>query len=400
METKELKKNNVYTAPIEGYSSEGFGVARINGRAVFVPFAKKGQEYEIKILKISNTACYGKLSSRPETDCPYFGICGGCQLRHLSYEEELEFKLEKVNSALKRIGGQSVQAEKITGSDSILRYRNKAVFNVQEDKFGFYRPRTHELIEIEDCLLQKEEALRIAREVEKPGLNHIFIRDTVCTLAGPEYSGPIPSGITGLVLCNNRRENSIIDGRFKTLWGSAEQEEALCGLKFIISPQSFFQVNPPQAEKLYFKALEYAGTGRQALELYCGAGTISMLLARSFERVTAAEIVPEAIENAKRNAELNGVNNIDFICADAKDIKEKGADVVLVDPPRKGMSIETISELKRIAAERIVYVSCNPATLARDIKLLEDEYELKKVEVFDMFPRTHHVETVVLMQKM
>lgn len=393
----EIEKNQEYLCKIEGYSSEGFGVARIEGRAVFVPFARLGKEYLVHIVKVSNSAVYGRINSIPSTDCPYFGKCGGCHLRHLSYEEELSFKLNKVNDALKRIGKQNVFATEIIGSEKTERYRNKAVFDVEGEKFGFYRPRSHDLIEIDDCLLQSESALRTAKSVEKQGLNHIFIRDTVCTLAGPSYSGPVPDGLTGLVLCDNRRENSVLDGDFKTLWGSPEQEEELCGFKFIISPQSFFQVNPPQAEKLYGIACDYAGTGDTALELYCGAGTISLCLSKYFKRIIATEIVPEAVENAKLNAERNGIDNIDFICSDASRVSVN-ADVVVVDPPRKGMSAETINSILRIAPERIVYISCNPATLARDIALLKG-YDLKKVTAVDMFPRTHHVESVVLLTK-
>lgn len=388
-----IEKNQEYNVEITGYSSEGFGVARIDGRAVFIPFAKIGEKRSVRIVKVSNTAIYGKMNELPETDCPYFGKCGGCHLRHLTYEEELEFKQNKVNEALKRIGKQNVFADQIIPSDRTERYRNKAVFNVQGDKFGFYRPRSHDLIEIDDCLLQSEFSLRIAKEIDKKGLNHIFVRDTVCTLAGPSYSGPIPEGVTGLVLCDNRRENSILDGEFRTLFGNPVQEEKLCGFQFRISPQAFFQVNPPQAEKLYSLAVEYAGSGNTALELYCGAGTISMCLSSNFKKVIATEIVPEAIENAKENAVLNGIDNIEFICGDASAISVN-ADVIVVDPPRKGMSKDAIDSILKMNPDRIVYVSCNPATLARDLLLLKG-YELQKVTAVDMFPRTHHVESVV-----
>ena len=393
----EIRKNDEYRCRIEGYTSEGFGVARVDGRAVFVPFAKKGEEYTVHIVKVSNTAVYGKIDALPVTDCPYFGKCGGCHLRHLSYEEELAFKLDKVNEALRRIGHQSVFATEIIPAENTERYRNKAVFDVADGRFGFYRPRSHDLIEIKDCLLQSEFALRVAKEIDKFGLNHIYIRDSVCTLAGPSYAGPVPDGLTGLVLCDNRRENSVLDGEFTTLFGKAEQVEKLCGFDFVISPQAFYQVNPMQAEKLYRKAVEYAGKGKHSLELYCGAGTISLCLARNFEKVTATEIVPEAVENARNNARLNGIDNVSFICADASSV-EADADVLVVDPPRKGMSNETIASVLRIAPKRIVYVSCNPSTLARDIALLQG-YELQKVTAVDMFPRTHHVECVALLSR-
>ena len=399
-----MKKNEIYKVNIESYNSEADGVARIDGQALFVPFTKIGETHEVKILKATNTAVWAKtINELHETDCPYFYKCGGCDCRHMSYAEELEFKLNKVNNALKHIGKQTFNIDSIIPADNILRYRNKAVFNVDFDKFGFYRERSHDLIKINDCLLQSELSVSCAKSIVKQNINgsikKIFVRDTVCTIISDLKIEPVYlDGITGLVNCVIKgRENSFLDGTYYTLYGDADLNEQLCGNHFIISPKSFYQINPAQAEKLYYKALEYAGEGDTAVELYCGAGTISMLLAKKFTKVLATEIVPEAVKNAKNNAILNNVDNIEFICADASDINCK-ADVVVVDPPRKGLSIETINSIKRCNPESIVYVSCNPATLARDIFLL-DNYRLIKGTAVDMFPRTKHVESVVKLER-
>ena len=326
---------------------------------------------------------------------------------HMSYAEELRFKLNKVNDALHRIGKQQFTVDEIIGSDNILRYRNKGIFSVSEGKFGFYKERSHDLISIDDCLIQQQLAVRCAEVIaglNDPHIRKVFVRDRVCTVVSTKgFKGisklleAVPE-LMGIVLCVNKgRENSILDGNFYTLYGEADQCEKLCGFEFIISPQSFFQINPKQAEKLYSRAIEYAGCARNALELYCGAGTISMCLSRTCNHITACEIVPEAIENAKQNAQRNSVDNIEFICADAADISVD-ADLIVVDPPRKGMSDSTIESILRIQPDRIVYVSCNPSTLARDILKL-DGYTLCKGTAVDMFPRTCHVETVVLMSR-
>ena len=398
-----MKKNEVYDVIIESYNSEAEGVARIDGRAVFVPYAKIGECHKIQILKVTNTAIWARsLEKRIETDCPYYYRCGGCSCRHMSYEEELEFKLQRVNDALLRIGKQTVKAEAIIPSDNIFRYRNKAIFNFNGDVFGFYRQRSHDLVEIDDCLLQSELSISCAKEIAKlnnPYIRNVFVRDTVCTIVASESVDAVNiPGLTGEVLCLNKgRENSILNGEYQTLYGCADLEEHLCGMKFVISPQSFFQINPSQAEKLYSKAIDYAGKGKKVLELYCGTGTISLLLSKNFECVVATEIVPEAVENAKVNASINNVSNIEFLCKDASEISIP-CDTVVVDPPRKGMSLDAVEAVKRCNPEKIVYVSCNPATLARDI-LFFNKYELTECTVFDMFPRTKHVETVVLLCK-
>ena len=449
VDMKDLMKNQIYTVKIDGYSSEAYGVCRIDGRAVFVPRALDGETWRIRIVKVSSSAVFGRgeelLSPSPErTDpiCPFYAKCGGCDCLHMSYDEELRFKLDRVNAALKRIGKQTVMADEILGSEITERYRNKGIFAVSQVNgkavSGFFRERSHDLIPIEKCLIQNELSDRAAQAVigflntygipaydEKTGngtVRHVFCRRAlkssdavVCVVSargfGEHTSALVDSllrscpELTGIVLNINKiRGNTVLAGEFHTLWGKAEIIDELHGFRYSIAPQAFYQINPPQAEKLYELALTYAGKGNLAFDLYCGAGTISLCLAHSFRNVIGAEIVPEAVANAKANASANGVTNTEFLCADASEAalelakKNLRPDAVVVDPPRKGMSEQAIRAVCTMAPDRIVYVSCNPATLARDILLFSDlGYNLYKVTAVDMFPRTSHVETVCLL---
>ena len=451
MET--LKKNQTYTAVIDGYGSQAQGVCHIGGRAVFVPRALPGESWEIKILKVTNTAVYARgeklllpSPGRREPDCQWFGLCGGCDCRHMSYEEELRFKLQRVNDALERIGKQSLKAERILGSGSLSRYRNKGIFAFAQTgagaRYGFYRERSHQLIPVESCLIQNELTERCAaavaaflnsralpaydEETGKGTVRHVFCRRAVntgdavaCIISARGFGAETHAltealrqscpELTGIVLCINKgRGNTVLAGDFHTLWGRADMEDILCSFRFSISPQAFFQINPPQARRLYELALDYACPERVGLafDLYCGAGTISLCLARRADKVIGAEIVPEAVENAAKNAAANGVSNVEFICADAGqaavELSRRGLrpEVVVVDPPRRGMDEKAVEAVAAMAPERIVYVSCGPATLARDILRFNAlGYELRSAAAVDMFPRTCHVETVVLLSK-
>ena len=452
----EIKKNQSYTAEIVGYSSTGAGVARILGRAVFVDFALMGEVWEILILKVTSSAVYGKgircvkaSNERFSPACPAFGKCGGCDLMHMSYVEELSFKLSRVNDAVKRVAGLDFVLNEIIGADEdkTLRYRNKAIFAVGQDKngkaiTGFFRERSHDIIDAPDCLIQTELSVRCAEalrefmdangvsayneETGKGQIRHIFTR---CSLKYPQSVACIVSArglhehtdalvrtlrekcpeLTGIVLCINKtRGNTVLAGDFHTLWGSEFIEDELCGLRFKISPLSFYQINPIQAEKLYMRALNYAspdGAG-VVLDLYCGTGTISLCLARGAKFVYGAEIVESAVINARQNAEANGIKNAEFILGDAGEAAKKLArsgvkpDAVVVDPPRKGLSLEVIEEICAMSPARVVYVSCDPATLARDMKLFSERgYLPQKGTAVDMFPHTCHVESVVLMSR-
>lgn len=443
---EELRKNNIYEAEVTGLTSEGAGVCRICGRAVFVPRAIPGERWRIRIVKVTKTAVYGRgeelLSASPERvepACPNFGRCGGCSFLHMSYKAELRYKLERVNDAFKRIGGLELCAERIIGSETVEGYRNKSIVAVGEAEngpvAGFYRSGSHDIVPVERCLLQSDEASACARSVTgwmkrrgvragSGGVRHVYTRRArdgaalCCVVTGRRFSPALARtlveslrrgcpGLVGVVECLNRSEsNTVLSGEFRTLWGSSTLTDVLCGSEFELSPQAFYQINPPQAERLYELAVDYAlpEPGGTVLDLYCGAGTISLALARRAGRVIGAEIVPEAVENARRNAARNGIGNAEFICTDAGDaarlLSERGIrpDAIVVDPPRKGMSEEALRQVAKMQPKRIAYVSCDPATLARDLKrLTELGYVPQKAVAVDMFPKTAHVETVVLL---
>ena len=447
----KLQKNEIYTCEITGYTSEGSGVCHIHDQAVFVKDTIVGEVWEIKILKVTSSAVYGKAMTlitpspaRIQPTCPVSGKCGGCALMHMSYEEELRMKLEKVNNALQRIGNCSYVIPEILPAENVSHYRNKSITAVGTSQghpvAGFYRQRTHDIIPAENCLLQSEASNKVNRAVldwmathnipyydeatGKGSVRHIFTRTnrmgqvlvTIISAKGfgkatetlaPALVEACPK-VCGVVLnINKSKGNSVLAGEFYSLWGSDTIRETLCGYEFSISPQAFFQINPPQAEKLYDRAVEYAApNGGTVLDLYCGTGTISLCLSQKADHVIGAEIVPEAVENAKENAIHNGVSNVEFICADAGEAAQTLADrgirpdCIVVDPPRKGMYPEALENIVRMQPRRIVYVSCDPATLARDVKrLAESGYEVTAGTAVDMFPRTFHVETVVLLSK-
>ena len=439
------KKNEIYPLRIENYGSSGEGVARLDGQAVFVKGAIPGELCAVQLLKVGKTAAWGRVAevlepspARQAPDCPLYPRCGGCQLRHMTYEEELRFKRQKVEDALRRIGGWDGTVEIIHGAQAPERYRNKIQFPVSEGpKVGFFRARSHDVIDAPDCLLQPLQATRLRQafkdwmtrydvppydEGAHTGLiRHFYVRvnragESLCAVVAngrdlPEGDILIESlrraepGLAGVVLSVNTEKTNVILGKEHILlWGRDYLEDTLCGLDFRLSVPSFYQVNRDQAEVLYGRALEFAGlTGTEtALDLYCGIGTITLVLAGHAGKVYGAEVVPEAIEDAKAHAARNGVGNAEFFCGDAGEaaqiLADRGVkpDVICVDPPRKGLALPVIETIAEMAPKRLVYVSCDPATLARDVKLLgERGYRLVKAEAADLFPRSFHVETVV-----
>ena len=446
----ELAKNQEHTVTIEGYGEGGMGVARIDGRVVFVHGALRGEKCRVLILKTLKSVAFAKVlevvepsCTRVTPDCPYFPRCGGCTYRHMSYEEELRLKRLRVQDNLARIGGSGVTVEEILGAADTLRYRNKAQYPVSKDgKVGFYRARTHEVIECEQCLLVKSEAdaaagalrkymrrCRVAGYDEKTGrglVRHLYVRSNaageslVCVLVNgnelPQEEtlvallrGACPK-CRGIVLGTNTKKGNVILGDcYRTLWGEDRLEDTLCGKRFRLSVPSFYQVNRAQAERLYAKAIEFADlTGQETvLDLYCGAGTITLALSDHAKRVLGAEIVPEAIDDARENAVRNGVKNVEFFCGDASDVAKKLAqehlrpDVITVDPPRKGLAADVVESIAAMQPERVVYVSCDSATMARDVKrFAELGYTVTRAAAVDMFPRADHVETVVLLSKL
>ena len=445
----ELAKNQEHTVTIEGYGEGGMGVARIDGRVVFVHGALRGEKCRVLILKTLKSVAFAKVleviepsSERMESDCPYFPRCGGCTYRHIRYEEELRLKKQRVQDNLSRIGGSDVTVEEILGAQDTLCYRNKAQYPVSKDgAVGFYRARTHEVIECEHCLLVRPEAdaaaealreymqsCRVAGYDEKTGrglIRHLYVRSNaageslICVLVNGDklpkedrlvtlLRDACPK-CTGIVLGTNTKKGNVILGdRYRTLWGSDRLEDTLCGKTFRLSVPSFYQVNRAQAERLYAKAIEFAGlTGQETvLDLYCGAGTITLALSDHAKKVLGAEIVPEAID-ARENTARNGVKNAEFFCGDASDVAKKLArenlrpDVITVDPPRKGLAADVVESIAEMQPGRVVYVSCDSATMARDVKRLADlGYTAQRACAVDMFPRADHVETICLLSKL
>ena len=444
-----LEKNRIYRAHIDGYSSEGLGIARIDGQVVFVHGAVRGETCDVLVMKVLKNAAFGKIAALAEPspaqrqpDCPYYGRCGGCDFRHMSYEEELWAKRARVQDALTRIGGAEVTVEEILGAEQPLHYRNKSIYPISPaGEVGFYRARSHQVVHVEHCLIQKPEADALAQAVrdyiarfqvepynEATGrglLRHLYVRTScrgeslACLLVNGsrlpheqelvDMLRAAAPGVCGVVLGENtRRGNAILGDRYRTLWGRDYLTDTLCGLELRLSVPSFYQVNHDQAQRLYEKALEYAGlTGRElAVDLYCGAGTITQVLARRARHVIGGEIVPEAIRDAEDSARRNGVENVEFLCGDASrlaaELRQRGLrpDVICVDPPRKGLAPDVVEAAASMTPGRIVYVSCDPATLARDVaRFAPLGYCPVRACAVDLFPGTAHVETVVLLSR-
>lgn len=448
-----VRLGQILEVSIEGYTSEGAGVARVDGLAVFVAGAIRGERVKIKIAHLGHTAAYGdileileKSPARIEPECPYAAQCGGCVFWHMTYEEELRAKAQRVADALTRIGGLDFPTVEILGSPAVTGYRNKAQYPVGlvdgQPEAGFFRQRTHQVVPIRRCLIQGTETDRARETVVEwmrrfrvpvyderthTGLvRHIYVRTArktgqvmVCLVINGEeiprkkqlvenLLNNVENLYTVCLSIHKRPGNAVLGDRFVTLYGSGCIEDELCGLRFRLSPRSFYQVNRDQAERLYEKAIEKAGlTGTETvLDLYCGTGTITLALSRHAKKVIGVEIIPAAIVDAKQNAERNSVDNAEFFCADAAQAAKKFAeegirpDVIVVDPPRKGLDETVIAAMAQMSPKKIVYVSCDPATLARDTaRLAETGYHLTHAEAVDLFPRTMHVETVCLLSR-
>ncbi len=442
-----VEKNHKYIAKIETLSSDGNGIARICGYTLFVPQAVPGDEVELLVVKTNKNYGYAKVMAvitpspmRKEPPCPHFAKCGGCQLMTIDYNAQLEFKKNIVRDALLRLGKIDLTPD-IIGMEYPFRYRNKMVFPFAPDgSWGFYRQRSHDVIPLTDCFLGdsltteimntisihiKKYNIPVYDEIAHKGvMRRAFLRTTesevmvVISVNGdniPKADELIKSitavspKISSIILnINKKRTNLVLGDKNVTLWGKDVLSATLCGLSYEISPHSFFQVNPIQTEKLYGKAIELADTTENdtVLDIYCGIGTISLTAAKTAKSVIGVEIVPEAIENAKDNAKRNSIENAEFYCSAAEDIVPQliadniSPDIVILDPPRKGSDEKTLSAIVSAKPKRIVYVSCNPATLARDAQFLtENSYTAKSVTAVDMFPHTVHVESVMLFVK-
>lgn len=455
----ELKKNDIVTVTIQDYGTDGEGIGKYEGVTLFVKDAVVGDTVQVRITKTKKTYAYARLEQivepsayRTEPVCQFHRQCGGCQIQAVKYERQLEFKAQKVFNNLQRIGGFSKEfleevMEPVIGMEEPFHYRNKAQFPFGMNKdgeiiTGFYAGRTHSIITNTDCALGVCENQEILEKIltymkrnqvsaydEQTGkglLRHVLIRKgftsgelMVCLIINgkklPKEQELIDTlttipGMKSITVNTNQEKTNVIMGKeIRLLWGESTISDSIDGITFQISPLSFYQVNPVQTSKLYNQALTYADLhGEETVwDLYCGIGTISLFLAQKAKMVYGVEIIPEAIEDAKKNAALNHMDNTEFFVGKAEEVlpqqyAEKGiyADVIVVDPPRKGCDENCLNTMLKMQPERIVYVSCDSATLARDLKILCDGgYELKKVRPVDMFPQTVHVETVCLLSR-
>lgn len=444
-----MNKNDIINVTITAMSAEGSGIARVDGMAVFVPQTAIGDVADIRIVKVKSRYAYGIIEKlivpseqRVSPDCQVFRKCGGCVYRHIDYKAECDIKQTRVADAVKRIGGIDMEPNNIICAENILRYRNKAQYPVLSGgQVGFYATHSHRVIPCEDCLLQPEIFAFAARAFKdwitennvsvydestgKGLVRHFYLRYAevsgeimaVVVINGNtipnsddlvnKMKSALGDALKSIQLNINTEDTNVILGKkCVLLYGQGYITDTLCGVKVRLSPLSFYQVNRRMAERLYLKAAEYADAcGEDILDLYCGAGTIGLSMAHSVKSVIGVEIVPQAVEDAKVNARENGINNAEFICADAaaaakqlakRNIKPK---VVIVDPPRKGCDESLLQTVANdFSPERIVYVSCDPSTLARDAaRLKELGYSLMEYTPVDLFPRTSHVETVALL---
>lgn len=448
-----IQKGLEYTLDITGMGSEGEGVGKIDGFTVFVKGAIIGESVKVKIIKKTKNYAVGKIEeiitnseSRIEPKCSIYKYCGGCNMQHINYEKQLDLKRQKVEDAIKRIGKIDIKVNETLGMENPLRYRNKVILPVGKDgeevKIGFYAPRSHSIINMETCSIQhevadklsfiirnwiKENNISVYNEEKGIGnLRNIMIRYgfktkeamVVLVTREKEIKGlnklvdtikeSIPEVKSIIQNINPKNTNVVLGKVCKTIWGKDTIEDYIGDLKFSISPLSFFQVNPVQTEVLYNKALEYADLkGEETVfDAYCGTGTISLFLAKKAKKVYGVEIIEEAIENARENAKNNAIENAEFFVGEAENVIPKiinsgvKPDVVVVDPPRKGCDEKLLVAIAKAEPKRIVYVSCDPATLARDMKTLKElGYEATKVQPVDMFPETAHVETVARLER-
>ncbi len=459
-----FKKNDEIELTIDDLGVSGEGIGHIDGYAVFVKGAIPGERVRALIMKVKKNYAYAKLVSiikpscdRVKPECEHAGRCGGCTLMHISYKRQLSYKEEKVKNCLVRIGGfdrDYIDAitEPIMGMDIPFHYRNKAQFPVSCDKnggvrIGFYAERSHNIIDTDNCVIQSDISNDIVKkvrswitryhiypynELEHTGdVRHIITRigyhtnQIMVCLVVTRKNVPMLNELVDILkkipnmtsIClniNNERTNRIMGDKVISLYGPGYIEDMIGDVHFRISPLSFYQVNPIQTEKLYGTALEYAGISEDETvwDMYCGIGTISLFLAKKAGKVLGVEIVPEAIKDAKINAEINGTDNVTFVCGAAEDVAEavthdaafsglSSPSVVVLDPPRKGCDKSLIDTVINVAPKRVVYVSCDPATLARDLAAFrEGGYELKRVRACDMFGMSGHVETVCLLSKL
>ena len=448
----EIKKNQEYVVNIIDNGMEGEGIAKIDNFVIFIPGAIKNEKIKILIVKVLKTHAYGKILEviqkspyRVEEECTTYKRCGGCKLRHIDYEETLNIKQKNVQNLVNKVFQEKqVEVQKTIGMGNPYHYRNKAQYPVGLDKagdvqIGVYAQRSHEIIPMRKCFIQNEIAEKIAfavyRFIKEKGieaynekqqtgiLRHIVIKvgirthEIMCILVVNNKKIPYESQLVDMLVkeyniktiiknINDKNTNVILGNNNIILHGDGYIYDNLGDYTFKISPMSFYQINPIQAEVLYNIAIQIADLNKEDIlfDLYCGIGTIGIFASRYVRRVYGIEIVEEAIKDAKENAKINNIENIEFYAGDVEKIfsnlmqrKQIYPNVIIVDPPRKGLDKNTINNILAVKPKKIVYISCNPATMVRDIKLLEQKYEIKEIQPVDMFPFTTHIETVTLL---
>lgn len=452
-----IKKNEEYVVDIIDNGFQGEGIAKIEGITVFIDQAIKGEKIKIKILKVQKNFAYGKIvefieksSTRVEPDCTTYNRCGGCNLRHIEYKETLQIKKSIVQNCMNKALKREIKINDVIGMKNPIHYRNKLQYPLGLDEqnnpvMGIFSARTHNIIPIQKCFIQNEKCEEIAKDIFefikqnnisvynektlKGTVRHIVIRIGIKTneilvtlvlndnkLKDKELVQYIiekhPEVKTIVKNFNTKNTNVILGDKTEVIYGEGHIYDILGDYKFKISPLSFYQVNPLQTEILYNAAIQFAvannTTNNQnniALDLYCGIGTIGIFAAKHFKKIYGIEIIEEAIKDAKENAKINKIENAEFYAGDVEELLPKiiekeniKPNVVFVDPPRKGLDTKTIEVLKGLKPEKIIYISCNPATLARDLALLDETYEIKEIQPVDMFPFSKHVECVCVLK--
>lgn len=448
-----IEKNQIYEVDILDNGFSGEGIAKINNFTIFIPQAIKGEKVKIVVVKVLSSFGYGKIleilkcsPNRVESDCATYKRCGGCSLRHIKYEETLRIKQNTVQSLINKTLKNKIKAEETLGMENPYFYRNKAQYPVGIGKdgkpvMGVFANRTHEIVPIEKCMIQNQQNEKVAKfildyitknnisiynENTRKGLvRHIVTKigvktgQIMCIIVINGYEIPSEASLAKAILAkfpevksivkniNMQNTNVILGKQNVNLYGNGYVEDKLGGYTFRISPLSFYQVNPVQAEKLYQIGVEAANITKDDIvfDLYCGIGTISLFMSKYAKKVYGIEIVKEAVEAAKTNAKINNVENAEFLCGDVENVlqdllysKKVMPDIIMVDPPRKGLDKNTIQNILKVRPKKLVYISCNPATLVRDLSALEEVYEVKKIKPVDMFPFTSHVECVALME--
>ena len=448
-------KNNIIELEITAMSNDGIGIGKINSYVMFVPNSAIGDKLLVKVLKTKKSYGYGKIEriiepskSRIESDCPICQRCGGCSYRHINYEEELKIKKQKVSDCISRIGNlKYVTVNDTIASKNINNYRNKTIMPLGLDNngdlmMGFYSKNSHRIVNCDNCKLQNDSFTEISRifkkwlldskqsiydeQTQQGNIRNLYIRIAegtdeiiLCIVSQQLYlnnedelismmTKAVPN-IKGIIINQNDKDTNVVLGdKYRTIWGNDYIIDTLSGLKFKLSVPSFYQVNHDQTEVLYNIASQLAEVtpDKTVLDLYCGTGTIGLTMARSAKKIIGIDIVKEAIDNARDNATLNNICNAEFICLDlskAADVilnKKEKIDVVIIDPPRKGCDAKLISVIGKISPDKVIYISCDPATLARDLKIFDEiGYKTNCAQPVDMFPRTFHVETVTLLSR-